>query len=166
MLDEALGRVRQAGVGDGLRRVGALSLAVTLQAALVVGHFAHGAHIYDDPSRYHVVAPVLVLLVTALSFAGVYAWRPSRAALSALVGAAGAPFVGVFGLYHGGFSHAAKLVLYAAGVPAERLVAVFDSPDFSMPNDAVFEVTGVLTLVVGGVIALLLARLVRAAGKG
>jgi hypothetical protein len=136
-----------------------LSVGVTLQAALTIGHFAHGAHVYEDPSRYHVVAPALIALAASLIAAAFYARRPSRAALVAVVVVAGLPFVALFGVYHGGFNHVAKLLVFAAGASPERLEELFDSPDFALPNDVVFEATGVLTFIVGLAIAWALVRL-------
>jgi hypothetical protein len=160
-----LSDAREAGVGGTRRLLGWLSFAVSLQAAVTIGHFAHGAHVYEDPSRYHIVAPALVALTLSLLLAGVYAWRPSRAWLWALVVVVGVPFVGMFGLYHGGFSHALKLIMYAAGTSPERLAEIFDSPDFAVPNDGVFEVTGLLTLFASLVIVHLFVRLVRASKR-
>jgi hypothetical protein len=138
-----------------------LSVGLTLQAALTIGHFAHGAHVYDDPSRYHVVAPALIALAASLIAAALYARRPSRASLVAVVLVAGAPFVALFGVYHGGVNHLAKLFVFAAGASPERLEEIFDSPDFAVPNDVVFEATGVSTFLVGLAVAWLLVRLVR-----
>ncbi len=138
-----------------------LSLGLTLQAALTIGHFAHGAHVYQDPSRYHVVAPALIALAASLIAAAVYARRPSPAALAAVVVVAGVPFVALFGVYHGGINHLAKLLAFAAGASPERLEELFDSPDFAVPNDVMFEATGVSTLIVGLAIAWMLVRLIR-----
>jgi hypothetical protein len=144
------------------RLVRTLCLALSIEAALTIAHFAYGAHVYDDSSRYHVVTPVLVALSLSLALAALYAWRPSRVTVWALALVAAVPFVGMFGLYHGGFNHAAKLVAYAAGTSPESLEEIFDSPDFAIPNDALFEASGLATLVASIAVAYLLVRLVRA----
>jgi hypothetical protein len=141
------------------RLVGWICAAAALQTALTIGHFAHGAHVYEDPSRYHVVAPALVAFASAIVAAAYFVMRPSRAALWVLAVVVSVPFVGVFGLFHGGFYHALKLAMYAAGMSPERLEELFDSPDFAAPNDLVFEVTGLSTLLVATGLAYLLARL-------
>jgi hypothetical protein len=143
-----------------------LCVAVSTGALLTIAHFAYGAHVYDDDSRYHVVAPALFALVLSLSVACLYAWRPSRLALWALALIVAVPFVGIFGLFHGGFGHALKLIVYFAGASPERLETIFDSPDFAVPNDAVFEITGTATLVASLVVAHHLVRLLRAAHLG
>jgi len=153
---------RDERLGETRRLAGWLCLAVSTEAAVTIGHFVYGAHAYDDSSRYHVVAPALVALLVSLLLAGLYAWRPSRFALRALALVVAVPFVGMFGVYHGGFHHAAKLLVYAAGASPERLEAIFDSPDFAVPNDVVFEVTGCSTLLASIAVTYLLVRLVRA----
>jgi hypothetical protein len=143
------------------RVVSQVCLAAAAQAGLTIAHFAHGARVYEDPSRYHVVAPALIAVALSLLVAGLYVRRPSRAVRAVLVAVVGLPFVAMFGLYHGGWSHAAKLLAFAAGLSPERLESIFDSPDFALPNDVVFELTGVATFAVGLVVALLLVRLLR-----
>jgi hypothetical protein len=149
------------GADETRKRVGWLCGVLALEALLVVGHFVHGAHVYEDPSRYHVVLPTVVALVGSFLVGGHLMRRPSRAALWGFAIVIAVPFVGLFGLYHGGFNHTLKLAMYTAGTPPERLEELFDSPDFAVPNDVVFEVTGVSTLVVAVVVAWMLVRLVR-----
>jgi hypothetical protein len=143
-----------------------LVIATGAEAAIVVGHFVYSARLYEDPYRAHPVAPVLI----ALGVVGVLAilfWRTGKAAvlwLLALVVAG--PFVALFGAYHGGFSHALKLILFAAGTPPERLEVLFDSPDYAAPNDFAFETSGLLCLVAAGVVAWSLGQLLRVTGQG
>lgn len=138
-----------------------LLLTAAAETALVVGHFAYGARIYDDPTRYHVVMPAIVALLVATSLGVYLRCKPSRSLLRFFAVAVAVPFIGVFGLYHGAFGHGLKLVLFEAGVPLERLLAIFDSPDFAVPNDAIFELSGLgsflVSLVVGGLLAKLLS---------
>ena len=140
-----------------------LELATAGQATLFIGHFAYGAHIYDDPSRYHVVIPTIIAFIVTVGLAGLYTWRGWRIVLWALALAIALPFVGVIGLYHGGFSHTLKLLCFYGGMSPDRVQSIFDSPDFAMPNDAIFEVSGVATLIVAGVITYLMVRAFRAA---
>jgi hypothetical protein len=150
-----------------LRRLVAWLLAATAaQAALTLGHFEHGACVYDDPGRTHVVAPILAAVAVVAVLAGLFARRPGPLTLWPLVVTIAVPFVAVFGAYHGGFSHVLKLASWAAGSTPAQLLETFDSPDFAVPNDVVFEVSGVATLVAGGAIAALLARLLRVTRHG
>jgi hypothetical protein len=143
----------------------ALHLLVTatiVEAAVVIGHFAYSARLYEDPYRAHPIAPVLAALGLVVAFALAFRWKRWTAALWALTVVVGLPFVAVFGLYHGGVSHLLKLALYALGTSPERLLELFDSPDFALPNDFVFEASGVLCFVVAGFVAWALVRLWRA----
>jgi hypothetical protein len=138
-------------------------LAAALQTGLVAAHFGYSAHAYDDPGRLHAIAPAAGFLVLAVALGGLCVWRPGPWTLWPLVAEVGAVFVGIFGGYHGGFSHAGKDLLYLAGTSPERLTEIFDSPDFAPPDDLVFELSGLLTLGAAIVVAVCLVRLVRAA---
>ncbi|HEY6003827.1 MAG TPA: ABC transporter permease [Anaeromyxobacter sp.] len=142
-----------------------LLLAVAAEAAITILHFMHGARTYDDPGRLHVVVPALVLLAVAAAATAAFLRHRGRIALAAVAVTTAVPFVGVFGLYHGGYGHVAKLLVHLAGAPRETLERLFMSPDFAFPDDAVFEASGVLGLVAAGAVAALLVRLVREAHR-
>jgi hypothetical protein len=151
------------GVAKALLR---LAVATSAEAAIVVGHFLYSAKLYDDPYRAHPVAPIVLSLALVLLLATLY-WRSGRALfLWLLTAVVGLPFVGIFGAYHGGFSHILKLALYASGASPERLQDIFDSPDFAVPNDAVFEASGVACFAAAGVVAWALVRLLGVARHG
>ena len=132
----------------------------------MVAHFVFGARLYDDPSRNHVVFPVVVSLATVALFAALFAWRECKVARWLLALAVGLPFVGIFGVYHGGFSHVLKLLFFAAGTSPDRLLSIFDSPDFAAPNDVLFELSGVLCFVASLAVAHLLVRVLRLSVRG
>lgn len=155
--------MRPNGDASGIARSLAwLGLGAVAQTAATIGHFVHGAHVYDDPSRTHVVVPALVALAAVLAVVSLVWWRPTAIARWILIVTAGLPFVGVFGLFHGGHGHVLKLVSFAFGASPERLLEWFDSPDFAYPNDLAFEASGVLTFVIGLWIGWMLVRLARA----
>jgi putative ABC transport system permease protein len=145
----------------GARVATTLLLAVGVEATLVLMHFAHGARTYDDPGRLHVVVPTLISTALVVLLTGAFLRYPGKGTLAALVAVTAVPFVGVFGLYHGGWGHALKLILFFAGAPKVTLEWLFLSPDYVYPDDVPFEVTGVLTFVAGAWVAHLLLRLVR-----
>ncbi len=148
------------------RTATALLLAAAAEAAITLLHFLHGARTYQDPGRLHVVGPVLVFLALAAALTGLFLRRPGRLTLGGLVLATAVPFVGVFGLFHGGWSHAAKLAAFHAGASSQTLQRVFASADFAQPDDVPFEASGLLGLVAAVVVALLLGRLVRETHRG
>ncbi len=148
------------------RAARAVLLAAAAQAAITVLHFVHGARTYDDPGRLHVVGPALAFLAVAAVLTWVFLRHPRRSTLGALVVATAVPFVGIFGVFHGGWNHSAKLAAFHAGASRETLERVFASPDFAYPGDAAFELSGLLGLAAAAVVAALLARLVREAHRG
>jgi hypothetical protein len=142
-----------------------LLLLATLQTLVTIGHFVYGARLYDDPSREHVVLPAIGLLVVALALGGVYLWRPGRFTLWLFGAEVAVVDVGLFGGFHGGFNHALKDLLFLVGVDADRLAQIFDSPDFVVPDNALFELTGIAGLLVALAIVYQLVRLIRAAHR-
>ncbi len=153
--------INSHGVQSNRRATLGLLLAVAVETALTIGHFAHGAGVYQDPARLHVVLPALGFLLLAGALAGLYLWRPGRWTLWPLVVEVAVVFVFVFGAYHGAFSHALKDLLYFAGTGAERLAEIFDSPDFAVPDDLVFELTGIATAIAATWVGVRLVKLVR-----
>jgi hypothetical protein len=143
------------------RRVTWLLELAALQTALTIGHFLYGAHVYQEPSRQHVVIPAVVFLSIALLLGGSYRWRPNRISLWLFVVELALIYVGLFGGFHGGFNHAAKDLFYLHGVDPDVLAGIFDSPDFVVPDDALFELSGLAGLAVGLAIAVVLVQLVR-----
>jgi hypothetical protein len=90
-------------------------------------------------------------------------WRPNKITLIALAAVVAVPYIGVFGLFHGGYSHLLKDVFWLAGVSQDTLERHFLNPDYAFPDDVVFEVGGILTLAAAGYVASRLTRFVRAA---
>jgi putative ABC transport system permease protein len=146
-----------------LRTAKLLLLAATAEAVITLLHFLHGARTYGDPGRLHVVVPVLVSLALVAATTGLFVWRPGRLTLAPLAAVAAVPFVGVFGVFHGGYSHVLKLAAFAAGASPETLARLFASPDYAFPDDVPFEATGVLGFAAAAAVAWLLVRLVREA---
>ena len=114
---------------------------------LTMLHHIYGAIIYSTPWRLHVLffaGPMLIALIVAMAvnrrspigIAGALSkW------ILILVGGIGA--VVSFGLYEGGYNHVVKNLVYFAGASAETLKALFPPPTYEMPNDLIFEVSGV-----------------------
>jgi hypothetical protein len=148
------------------RAVSYLACAAALETLLTIGHFGYGAHVYDDPARLHVVGPAAGFLLLLGVLAALYVWRPRWWTLAPLLLEIAVVYVGLFGGYHGLVNHAAKDVLYWTGTSAERLAEIFDSPDFTVPNNVLYELTGLATPVVAGFVAYYAVRVVRAFRKG
>jgi putative ABC transport system permease protein len=144
-----------------VRAAKALVLAAAAETTITIGHFVYGAHIYNDPARLHIVEPAIWFFVAAAAVTALFVWRPGRLALALLTLVVLVPYLAVFGLFHGAYSHVLKDILFLAGAPDDTLEWLFMSPDYVRPNDFVFEASGMLGLVAAAVVAYWLVRLFR-----
>lgn len=120
---------------------------------LTILHHAYGASIYQDAFRLHVVflaIPFLLILVVAKR--GMMANQNNMnnsiskwvfILLSAVV-------ILAIGVYEGGYNHLVKNVLYFAGVSRENLDDLYPV-NYELPNDFIFELTGILQFISGAV---------------
>jgi FtsH-binding integral membrane protein len=136
--------------------------SVALTIALTVVHHLYGAWRYATPWRHHVaivVLPVFALLLVAFA---VQRLRPGsnagRAALVVFAAIGGLVAVGWIGLFEGGYAHLVKNALYFAGMDGATFAALFPPPTYEVPDDAIFETTGVAQLLCGLVTASCLRR--------
>lgn len=136
----------------------------TLGATAV--HHVYGGIRYASPWRMH--AAVVALLVAPL-FIGLYlafrrdpSTRRGRAAgwTLALVGLV-YPVL-LIGAFEGLYNHVAKNGLYLGGMSRRRLLELFPPPTYELPNDVVFEVTGVLQVVPAALALVALLAFLRA----
>lgn len=136
---------------------------------LTILHHFYGAIIYSTPWRAHVVffaGPVLLILGAA--------WlinRASKAGIARTLSkwifflASATVAVGLIGLFEGGYNHVLKDVLYFGGASAETLSMLFPQPTYEMPDDALFEITGVAQFFIAVWSAFHLVGLIRT-GRG
>jgi peroxiredoxin len=128
-------------------------------------HHAYGAYVYATPWRYHAV---LVAGITApLMFAALTVVRsgPSgllrTVALGVFVLATFGVAVGMIGTFEGLYNHVVKILLYFGGLSSDVMMRLFPPPSYEMPNDAFFEVTGVLQVVPAALSAWYLRKMLR-----
>ena len=57
--------------------------------------------------------------------------------------------IGVIGIFAGGYNHAVKNALYVIGAPSSLMLTLFPPPTYVMPDDVVFELSGVLQFFLG-----------------
>jgi hypothetical protein len=121
------------------------SAAVLVLTAL---HHVYGAVRYETPWRYHAVQLAAVTLLLILGADGIRrarsgatAGRLAERALRALIWLVPILMIGGFeGLYN----HVAKNVLYLVGLSPDWMNRLFPPPTYEMPNDLLFELTGLL----------------------
>ena len=133
---------------------------------LTILHHFYGAVIYSTPWRAHVAffaGPVLLALAAAWLINRSWPTRAiGKVSKWVFVVVAGAVSFVMFGLYEGGYNHVLKDVLYYGGVSSQTLLALFPPPSYEMPNDFLFELTGVAQFFVGLWAGFDLLNLVRA----
>lgn len=138
-------------------RIARHALAVLLVTCV---HHVYGAYIYQTPWRYHAVfvsAGATLAIVGSLALLrardgtvlGQFAWWMFVLTTVAVP-------VLMIGTFEGLYNHVVKDVLYFAGAPADWMTRLFPPPTYEMPNDAFFEITGVLQVVPAATTAWLL----------
>lgn len=120
--------------------------AALLVLALTCVHHAYGAVVFDTPWRFHIVfmaVPAAAAIAALLYLAGAYRHLPrGRLALWAGALLILAFPAGMIGFYEGGYNHLVKnIVFFAAGEETAR--SMFPTPTYEMPNDPIFEITGI-----------------------
>jgi len=141
------------------RRAGIAALAVL---ALTTLHHVVGAILYVTPWRLHiaVVAPILgVAIARALYLGGSRRGTPAGARWTRIAAVLILIFpVGLIGLVEGGYNHLVKNIVYfTAGAQTAR--AMFPPPAYELPDNLLFEATGIAQFPLALVAAWLLLAL-------
>lgn len=145
-----------------LSRVTWYALAALL---LTTVHHVYGAYAYHTPWRLHVAfvsgftAALIVGSVVVLQRHTDDLTR--QIAFWAFVGVTLVMPVAAIGLFEGAYNHALKDALYFAGASPSLMSRLFPPPAYELPNDAFFEITGVLQVLPASVTGWLLYRLVQ-----
>lgn len=110
-------------------------------------HHIYGAIIYGTPWRLHILMLSIPVIVLTLLFRWLllkkenkYSWALKGFCMFITLVAS----VGMIGVYEGLYNHALKNILFFGGASHEILQAMFPAPIYEMPNDLIFEFTGVM----------------------
>ncbi|WP_276369785.1 hypothetical protein [Chryseolinea sp. H1M3-3] len=110
-------------------------------------HHVYGAMVYETPWRLHVLLlsiPVVILTTTihwlVKNRAG--KWKNHLSVINGLI-------ILVFsiiliGAYEGVYNHAIKNIVFFSGIDDGILAKMFPSPKYVLPNNLLFESTGVM----------------------
>jgi len=132
--------------GAALLKAGASSVFVLVLTSI---HHLYGAISYGTPWRMHVVylsIPAAILIASFFSLAWRYRGKPLGRTAAWLGVALVLVFpVGLIGIYEGGYNHAVKNVLYFGGA-TDLVIHLFPPPDYELPNNVFFELTGIAQL--------------------
>lgn len=149
------------------RRTVLAALAVLFLTSV---HHLYGAYVYATPWRAH-AAHVSALAASLLIGSFVVLRRRAGTAagrvacwIIVLVTLA-LPVLGI-GLFEGGYNHALKVALYYGHASPALMSRLFPPPTYELPNDAFFEITGVLQLALGAFAARQTLRTARERATG
>ena len=142
---------------------------ITLQAltglSLTSAHHAYGAYIYDTPWRYHVLLVAIPAAAVIVGSQAVVRSNPGgirgKIARGIFLATTVALPVLAFGVFEGFYNHLVKNVLYFAGTSPAVMTRLFPPPMYEMPNNALFEISGILQVVPAVLIVRHLVRMVR-----
>ena len=126
-------------------------------AILTTIHHVYGSVIYNTPWRLHILMmsiPVIILTLILerqlrkkeVSSKCVRFWLLYFITL--------VPSLGFIGVFEGIYNHLLKNIMYFGGAGEGLLQTLFPAPTYEMPNDLLFEITGVMQ----GVIAVVLIK--------
>lgn len=148
-----------------LNRVNGLSHALMLLTSV---HHIYGAIIYNTPWRYHAVyVAIATILITAVLSNQIKQKALYRRSILfwfywGIVFLISVLSIGVF---EGIYNHFLKDLLYVTRVHPDILLSMFPPPVYEMPNDLIFEVTGVMQAFLAVVLIIALARMTRSVLK-
>ena len=138
--------------------------AALLLLALTSVHHAYGAAVYGTPWRLHIVyvAVPVAIAIAATLYAG-WSRREARVgrAFTWIAAAIILAFpVATIGVFEGGYNHLFKTLVYF-GLGEGPARAIFPAPTYEMPDDLVFEVTGIAQFPLAILTAILTVAMLR-----
>ena len=124
-------------------------------------HHIYGAIIYSTPWRLHVIllsVPVLLITIILEYFLKRYdnkflVWLYSFVILL--------PSISLIGFFEGVYNHGIKDIMFYSGFYGETMLQMFPPPTYEMPNDFIFEFTGVLQGVLSGLLSVSFYKLMK-----
>lgn len=125
-----------------------LLISVAVLVVLTSAHHAYGAFVYQTPWRLHTL-PINFIIFFVVSGFIFYSHKNlpwGRGARVLAVGLILLTWLGWVGLYEGFYNHLIKDCLYFLGFSPAVMNTMFPSPMYEMPNNLIFELTGILQL--------------------
>lgn len=132
------------------RKVSKAAVGTVIAGFVSVAHHWYGAFAYDTPWRLVVSLWIPGFVAIAIISLYLYWTRPTTKVgfiafwiffLSAVVFQAG------FTMFECVYSHVVKDVLYFVGAPQDFLLRLFPPPAYHLPDDFLFELSGLLQFV-------------------
>ena len=143
-------------------RVAWHALAVLLLTSV---HHVYGAYVYQTPWR---LDAAYVSAAAAAAIVGSFLLLrrhtddvAGRIAFWSFVGVTLVLPVAAIGIFEGAYNHVVKDALYFSGASTSLMTRLFPPPTYELPNDAFFEISGVMQVVPAAMTAWWLYRLVQ-----
>lgn len=142
-----------------MKQIYRISLANML---LTIIHHLYGSYIYEDSFRLHVVfvalpVSLLIVLLYRKMNKAVSIQRKRRVSRTFLVTVQIVPMA-LIGFYEGLYNHVLKNLLFFSGATKKLLLLLFPPPTYEMPNNLIFEFTGIMQGVLGIVLVVCIIR--------
>lgn len=119
-------------------------LATTLVFLLTSFHHYYGAIVFDTAWRTHILFYGGTILLICFLFMFLYTLNRKKV-FRWLYVILGLLFFGlVIGLFEGFYNHLVKDILFFSGMELETWRRFFPAPTYEIPNDLIFEATGIL----------------------
>jgi hypothetical protein len=135
------------------------ALAIVSAYGLTTLHHVYGGLADDAPNRLTVPMIMAAPTVAALVALHRYERTGSKSALATAATVTSIAWVGLSGLLHGGYAHAYKDALFLTDGPA-KLYYPLNPTEHYPPDDLLFEITGVLEIAAGFLVAWTTYRLI------
>lgn len=130
------------------RNVFNLIISIAALVILTLIHHIYGAIHYQTPWRLHTLhinIPALALVVGLLLFSlKDYEKKILLRRISIII--ISLVWLIWVGAYEGVYNHLIKDILYFSGTPLEIMQTLFPPPTYEMPDDFIFEATGILQI--------------------
>jgi hypothetical protein len=147
------------------RALGLLTWALVVAFGAAFVHHVYGGLHYGTAERLWMAFGFVIAFVVTVGLLRYYSKGGSKAALAAAIGLIVSLWVIGIGFFEGDYNHAYKCVLYLAGLPPERALGLHPAliaRDFIYPpDDAAFELTGILQFLAGCVVVAFTYLLIR-----
>jgi hypothetical protein len=143
-------------------RVSRIAWHSVVLAILTTIHHVYGAIIYNTPWRLHILMMSIPVIILTLVLeqqlrkkdGGDKCFKFWAFYFISLV-----PSLGMIGVFEGIYNHLLKNIMFFGGAGDELLQTLFPAPTYEMPNDLLFEFTGVMqgviaTVMIKGMISL------------
>ncbi|MBT1699252.1 hypothetical protein KK083_20310 [Fulvivirgaceae bacterium PWU4] len=127
-----------------LKQLKRTSLCSNALMVLTSIHHIYGAVIYSTPWRLHVIFLSAPVLVATIILEYLLKKNDNKVLFWLYAFIVLIPSLSLIGLFEGIYNHILKDIMFYAGFSEETMLSMFPPPTYEMPNDFLFEFTGVL----------------------